>query len=411
MKIDWKIVVSFSLLSLLTLSFQNCGTSMDGLTTDETPGASTLSEKYGRDASKVETAPFAFSAALDQITYTSCSDSNSYNDNSIFSIRAGAYDSGGVALSEDFLNYVNSNFLPIPPEKVITSEQYKSILADSPENKGAELRFGLRSPANLQSMVTIGSSTQVPVEGIDYIKMGPGLSSDKALTQLIQTPGIHQHFFNLGDTPTESLIEGSLYFSKDNSQAKAFRDAFTNDATLALTYAHSELLTAARGPDIVNEPQKAYGKGYKLQFAPANSATFIGSLFSGAPSQFLVGIQESNLDGSTTNLKPWSCSHNHRYLIVRPTERAAYCPKESFAQIANSASARAELVRLRRHLPANLWDINISLKCVVPKVGSCYTAESGISIQYDQSKACYFPGNGSTVKERCANFVSVCFRN
>ncbi len=425
MKLEWKVSISFLMLSVLTLSFQNCGTSMDGLTSDSTPTMDELSNKYGRDANKVKSAPFAFKASLNQITYTSCYMSNTSNDNSIFSIRAGAYSDAGVALNQDFLTYVSTNFKPTPPEKNITLTQYKSILADSPLNRGATLRLGLRAANNLQSIITFGSSN-TPVEGIDYFSLGPNLSSDNALSQLIQTPGIKNHYFDLGNTPSERLLEGSLYFNGDEAHAKALRDIFINDATLALTYSHPDILTGARAADSLNSPQQAYGKGYKLQFGQANWPGTTGTLASSNPNNFLVGVVESNLDGSSSDMGTWTCDPLRRYMIVRAGDRATFCPKENFSTLetgANAAAYVAELAVLRRHLPASQWDINLSRKCIVPKGNlACYKSETLndgtlVAIEYDQTKECFqgITGTQYTTSQvpinRCAQFVSVCQRH
>jgi len=345
--------------------------------------------------------------------------SSTSNESSIFAIKAGAYTQGGVAMNKSFLTYVDKNFLPIPPEKIITTNQYKSILSDTPINKGATLRLGLRSPRNLQEVVFLGNSN-IPIEGVDFLTLGPNLTSDKALSQLIKVPDIKNNYFQLGNTLNESALEGAFYFNKTESDAKAFRNAFANDATLALTYSHLDNLTGARAPDSQNNPQLAYGKGYKLQFGQGAWPRTSGTLHSLNPNNFLVGVLESNLDNSSNDIKTWTCDPQRRYMIVRPEDRAANCPKENYSVLEDATYGNAfkeEHALLRRHLPAHLWDINVGLRCIVPKSPLvCYSTEklngATVPIMYDQTKECYHRDSLNTaLTSRCAQFVSVCLRN
>jgi hypothetical protein len=165
------------------------------------------------------------------------------------------------------------------------------------------------------------------------------------------------------------------------------------------------------------------GTGFGLGFGkPA------GINFSAYPSRTLSSITEYDLSGTRPSATgaTWNCSLKMK--IVRDADRLnniyvaggqrAACPFEPVAsQI--SPTARAQLQILRRFLPAENWDINLTNKCVVPRNGLelCYEGNTD-PIVYDE----YFVPNrteptdppvGCSVSYQfeCAHYVTVCYKN
>lgn len=110
-------------------------------------------------------------------------------------------------------------------------------------------------------------------------------------------------------------------------------------------------------------------------------------------------------------------------MIVRPADQAALCPKgEDAVNLANGSFASPslyyrDLERIRRALPADQWDVNLTRRCVVPKDGDCYGQEKLnnvlIPVQYDISKTCFQSLDipySTTPVNWCAQFVSICTR-
>ena len=171
----------------------------------------------------------------------------------------------------------------------------------------------------------------------------------------------------------------------------------------------------------------AYGRGYHLTFDRAQTvytACATGScgatnvpIYDLAPTNILTAVTEIDLEKPTQQVATWTCSQQRRYTIVRYADAATLCPPDPVGYLAYD-NLRNEYEILRRHLSPAEWDVNLALRCVVPKKGGCYDSQySNLSVAYNQQEACYQnledykSRYGSNVPAKlCAQFISICVK-
>lgn len=400
---------------ILVVSFQNCGKAGFDAQLDETVDASStdaaLVDKYGvATAAKVQGIPFAFDSSFDTITYNSCAESHLKNNSAFFSLKAGAYSTGGIRLNTEFFDYADSSFKPVYPETSLTVNQYKEFLADSPANKGAMPAMALRVKNSLGDVYVQGTSGSAVTLNRDVIPLVSNLT-DALLMDAFVMKGITANYFPFSSE--QKILEGSMNFNSDEAMADGFRDILMSSGVLALTYlANNSEATSLRSPSSTNPVKAAYGKGYNLTFAPFPRA---GAAITN-PNHVLAQVTESDLSAPGVGGRTWSC--NHVYPIVRAQDAPTLCPAQSYDEIRAYPAYRNELNLLRRHLRADQWDINVKVGCVVPKGPvSCYKEEvvnKAPVVEYDLTKECFRPnGNysGAIPNSRCMHFITVCTRN
>jgi hypothetical protein len=211
-----------------------------------------------------------------------------------------------------------------------------------------------------------------------------------------------------------------MYFNADEPLSRSVRDDLMNAGLFTLSYLDDATDATTIRSALTDFPvKKAYGRGYRMTFA--NTISPMGSslgLATNNPNNILTDIQEIDLSTGAF-AKAWTCNGNRRYMVVRQADQATYCPREDISLMAD-ANYRNELAIARRHLKAEYWDINVSLRCVVPKSPvSCYSEEqingTAAGVQYSRASECYQSGKtdylGGTIPvKRCAQFVTICNR-
>lgn len=415
-KTAWRLASGVVASSALVFLFQNCGKAgFDAQLDSSTDYGLTDAElvaKYGEaTAAKVQGIPFALDSSFDTITYNSCADSQLANNSAFFSLKAGAYSTGGVKLNTEFFDYADQNFSPVYPETSLTENQYKEYLADSPINNGAVPTMALRVKNSLTDVyVQNGAGTSVTLNK-DVIPLVGNLT-DSLLMDSYATKGITAHYFPF--SPEQRILEGALNFNSEESLADDFRNVLMSSGVLALTYLpNNSEANAVRSPSGGETSVKsAYGKGYSLTFAPFP----VSGAAATNPNHVLSQVVETDLANPGVGGRTWSC--NHVYAVVRAQDAATLCPPQSYSDIQNNSNYRAELDLMRRHLRADQWDINVVNGCVVPKGSvSCYKEESienAALVEYDLTKECFRPNGsyfGATPSSKCMHFVTVCTRN
>lgn len=407
---------------LLIFAFQNCGKAGFDDALDQ-------GSEIDTSANKETGAPFAFNASFDQITYNSCFGAGLSTNAAFFTIKAGAYDNGGVSATPTFLNYVNSKLKPAYPATTVTVEQIKAYVGETAENASPTLQMALRTRGSPQQIRNPTGSN--PSLGNDFINLMTDLTDDRIMDPIFRGQGAAANYFPMAALPKQRIMEAKLTFNADEGVAYSLRNDLVNNGMLALTYTGptgassfaARVPASAIGSNGAVNTGVAYGKGYNLLFA-ADVAPMTTRLSGGTvapnsrnPANILVGIQEVNLENPSGGaVAGWTCSPLRRYVIVKTQDQAAYCPKESIAFMGD-ASYRRELELVRRHLPAEQWDVNISYRCVVPKSGSCYRNAAGTveePVEYNQALECYQGIQGlanPAIAKRCAQYVSICNRN
>lgn len=409
---------------LLVFAFQNCGKAGFDSALEADANVASVSQ----DTS----APFAFNATFDQITYNSCFGTGLSTNSAFFTLKAGSYDGGGVNLTSNFMTYAKSKLKPQYPSTTVTVEQMKSYVGETVENNTATLQMALRTRGAPQQVRNPTGSN--PALNVDYVNLMTDLTDDRIMEPIFRSQGGVVNYFPLAATQTQRVMEAKLTYNSDEGVAYSLRNDLSNSGMLALTYTGptgtsafsarvpSSATTTNSAGQSVTDSTVAYGRGYTLMFA-ADIAPMTQLLYtttvapnSRNPNNILVGVQETDLaNPSVATGAVWTCAQARRYLIVKAAD-ATYCPADSVDRMAD-ANYRRELEIIRRHLPASQWNVSIDRRCVVPKSGSCYNNAAGTAeeaVEYDQTKECYQGLQGlanPAIAKRCAQYISVCLRN
>lgn len=414
---------------LLVFAFQNCGKAGFDQALDDGDNLASSSQ----DTS----APFAFNSTFDQITYSSCFGTGLTGNSAYFTLKAGAYDGGGVNMTSTFLSYMNSTLKPQYPSTTVTVEQMKAYVGDTVENNTATLQMALRTRGAPQQVRNPTGSS--PALNTDYVNLMTDLTDDRIMEPIFRALGGVVNYFPLAATTAQSMMEASITYNGDEGVAYSLRNDLTNNGMLALTYTAQSGASAfaARVPagatttdssgNSTTDNTVAYGRGYTLGFAPdiayytkllhpelGAPASNTARPNSRNPNNIMVTVSEVDLANPTVNAGSWTCDSNRRYLIVRAADAAA-CPADDVSRMGDAAY-RKELQIIRRHLAAAQWDVSVDRRCVVPKSGSCYTNASGTeeTVEYDQTNECYQGIQGlanPAITKRCAQYFSICTRN
>jgi hypothetical protein len=402
---------------LLVFAFQNCGKAgFDSALED----GSAVNASVGSDTS----APFAFNATFDQITYNSCFGSGLSTNAAYFTIKAGSYDGGGVNLTSNFITYANTKLKPQYPSTTVTVEQMKAYVGETVENNTATLQMALRTRGAPQQVRNPTGSN--PSLNVDYINLMYDLTDDRIMEPIFRGMGGIVNYFPLAATATQRVMEAKITYNSDEGVAYSLRNDLANNGMLALTYTGPTGTSAfaARMPSSSKDTTTAYGRGYTMMFAadiaPLTQAIRQSTTVapnSRNPNNILVGIQEFDLLNPSSNIgASWSCAQGRRYAIVKAADAPTYCPADSVDRMGD-ATYRRELEIVRRHLAASQWDVSVDRRCVVPKSGSCYNNAGGTAeeaVEYDQTLECYQGLQGlanPAIAKRCAQYVSICLRN
>jgi hypothetical protein len=406
---------------VLVVSFQNCGKAgFDSSLGDDgyDPSSSAaLVAKYGvTEAAKVTSIPFAYDSSYDTITYNSCADSSLSAQTQSFSLKAGAYYTGGVALNQSFFDYLNTNFKPIYPATSLSQTQIQTYLQDSPANYGAIPTMAIRASSDYSIPYNSPSSAL----GTDVIAMVSTLSNFEISDPMTTAGTVTRYFPFSQDNRT---LEGTLKYNTTMADADLLRNNLSNAVgMLTLTYMpDSSQIYLVRAPSAVAPEKKVYGRGYQLGFEPESGNAY-------NPVNVMGAVYEVDLQNPNTVINNWNCNSavggRRRYKVYR-VQDAASCPPNSYSDLSN-AVIRSELEIVRRHLRADLWNVNVSLKCVVPTTTShltCYnesvlnpTTSVFVGVQYDPSQQCWdttynsTPPNGTSMP-LCAQYISICTKN
>lgn len=386
----WAAGTATALLALV-FAFQNCSQPM-------------LSDEEDQLASEAEKLDFAYDTVLDQITYMSCAlaEPGTYEAGAYFSLRAGAYRSGGIRLNDAFR--ASQGRKPL--------ERQANLLSISETNTSTSAQLAIRGLGNFQVMYT---SNGTATKGKDFVDLFQPLGTvDLSDIMVSLNPASRLRYLRNGSV-FGSRLEGSLYFTASPKLAGSIRDAFNNnDGFLAQTYSHTTgtgaLETAARGPRHViegstsNPATQVYGRGYKLRFSqPTLGGTGSSATF---PKAVLSKVDELNTYNAAdiSGQSAWTCPESMRLRIVRAEDVKA--GKILCAISADPPVLSAELALVRNQLRAEDWYVDLANRCIVAKksVATCYGAVT--NVEYDISKTC----SEGQDPAACVSYASVCYR-
>jgi hypothetical protein len=436
-KRSFHLGITITILTSLILLFQNCAGNNLGTGTS-------LSSEITKDSKilATEAKVFPFEVSINQVAYMSCTSAKSYGGLNLktFTFRVGGFatagtDTAALALKEggmrvhpNYLTEFNQAFSNLTPS-VRETKLFEALSAGA-LTKNTQLQLAVRS-TQTGLRTTVYARGNSPENQVDNI-MDP-LSDIKIANQLVQdsksSPIKYSSYFSALPDQESRPLQGALSIPTAlGPDEGTFRSEMANNM-LVVGFVNSEVssdTTFGNMPLTKNKSSKdsMFGNGFSLGFTKPPNVNF-----SGYPSRTLTSITEYDLSGTRPNAtgSTWNCGLKMK--IVRDADRLkniyvaggairAACPYEPIAS-QTSPTARAQLQILRRFLPAENWDINLTHKCIVPRNGLdlCYEGSSD-PIVYDE----YFipfrsnpsdPYVGCSVSGQleCAHYVTVCYKN
>jgi hypothetical protein len=384
-------------VGILVLFFQNCGKS--GFESEELDTSSTVAD------AKITSAPFPWDASVNFITHMSCPNVNQYRDNSspyfTFRVAAGEVEAyrkiqaaygiknqdisdAGLAFRPEFLDYMDKTFNRTTTHA--TSEVIQSVLTSHPTYQNAQLQLTFRKDGYLDQWGQRSDGSNIVSNLMD--RLG---SADFAKASADQSTAM-LNFFPVR-TESKRNLRGQVVAAPPNFDDTTFNLTMATQFYLHLGFSDNNqqsstgLTINGLGP-VANSQSRLYGRGYRFSFGPPNDAVMKNIVTGDATTQPLrkatlnpnLGLSKTSITewdtstagGPTQITASWGC---FSYAIVRLRD-AARCPRENYSQI-----NRTELEIIRKTLPADEWDVNTTLKCIVPTTytqnsGSCYINNS-----------------------------------
>jgi hypothetical protein len=451
---------------LIALTFQNCGQNLEtenslSSVVTELGAEGTLKNQFGKHAAFVQQMPFAFEAGIDTIVYNSCLIGQASNNRvGLYNLKAGAYShsGAGLRLKPSVVQFIKDEFAnEIQTLGYDENLTVKRAIYYSPANSESRLQIAFRDENFLSwtayPFVSPGTSPKV---GYDIIPVIGDVTDDRVLADLIMANGASIYYSRqpVNDGVSKPTFEATFAFNTGDSFGATVKRADDLRQVLSGTYAgaNGEHINRHRlsvgfslnnlnqdkakvllaSGDTYGQNDIPSGRTYELSFGksrgissvPANAnpadypVSYANQLTSVREFSHALRVNESTgkwEDG--TSATDWSCDPDEIFVIVREEDRAGYCPP--------SLPLPQNLVRyqkIRQHLPADLWDINLENHCVVPKGFKCYGSETrqvavsgggttAVSSKpvYDFSKACFHLGsNDTSLFDHCAEFISFC---
>jgi hypothetical protein len=352
---------------------------------------------------------FSYDTSLDQFTHMSCSNmpmasANAFNTSAYFTYRMGAYNQGGITLTDAFYTSL----------KKYTLERQSEILAASPANSGTVLQLSMRGRLDYQNLFVKSGTSAVASQ--DYFNLLTPLGTSDVAQLFVNNPvgGRIKHIRN--GSPGGYLLEGSLYFTDNAALTQSTRNFLQgvgnlqgNAGVITLTYSNGGMTKARSQADTVkgstaNSSRAVYGRGY----SPTFSQPAVAGLYSGYPQNVVTNMQESSLDSTIAlpAMPVWTCPAGMQLRIIRAADvglSGTNCVRKS-----DPNPLPADLAILRNTLKVEDWYIDLADRCMIPKRSGMDCYGSLTNIKYTMGDACTTDANGFS---DCVQFASTCYRS
>lgn len=280
-KVVRSTVAITSILLVLLIGFQNCGKA----------GFDSAQDAASQSVNPAASAPFAYEATADMITYNSCNSPTSQGKTYNFMI--GSYDStttaattvggtptivpkSGVRIHPSFINYALEVLKPDYPNTEVVPAQVQKLLAESELNTKVTPQLSIRSINKSLRLNNVYSKTNTPSLGIDVLPVLGDLANPMWADLLLlkslpkKSKVDYVDFFPKAEN-AQNRIEGAFHFNTNEQTAEDYRNAFNKignlDAQIVLGFSYE-------GEGLLISPDKtngevmstAYGRGYQLNF-------------------------------------------------------------------------------------------------------------------------------------------------
>ena len=212
----WKPLTILSFGFALLVVYQNCSSGVPFGTTDNFQ-------------SLVDSDEFPYEADFDQVAYMSCSEQQNVNQDyqTFFTFRVGAYNSGGVRVTEAFRNEV----IRLNDSAVVTALQRNDF------SVGTRLNVAIRTVDNLQLMYINEDSSNDGRSGIDYANLLTTFGDQAFTTELwYREDGKKLNYWPAAQYESEYRMEATLHFSESEQTAVDLRNFLSNRGIIALTF-------------------------------------------------------------------------------------------------------------------------------------------------------------------------------
>ncbi len=421
---------------LIVPVFQNCGNP----TLDEEASLEVGTTSDPKILS-TEAKHFPYELSINQVAYMSCPNTagSSGVHSSTFTFKIGGYDvtgtpttalgmkEGGLRINPSYFSELNAQFANLPQSS--KDGKFLEALSSGVYTKTTGLEVALRSTQlGLRTMVYArGSSPEDQIGKFLPILSDSGVASALIEKAKTNSTGYTNYFPNVSEQILKHFESGISIPVGEGSDESVFRSELSN-TMLVTGFADTAVASAT---SYGNEPftkdktskDSMLGTGFGFTFSRPG-----GVNFSNYPARTISNIQEFDLSPARPQAVAanWNCSLKLK--IVRETDRLMpvyvtsstkkeACPFEPVAAQASS-TAKAQMQVLRRFLPAEYWDINLTDKCVVPRNGTnlCYAGNVD-PIVYDSYffptavQAGQYTGCSVSGQYECAHYVTVCYKN
>lgn len=353
-----------------------------------------------------EELPFSYDAKIDQIAHLSCSDLKqdtnlSFSQSAYFTIRAGAYRTGGLQLNDAF--YATAGRKPI--------DKQAEILSLSPANTQSVLQLSMRSRAGYQ---TLNTRTGSVIQGQDYSNMLAPLGEPGLSNQLVNLPQGSTIRHVRSGRAGGYRFEGDVLFTDSYQLWNDFKTKMNSTFLLAMTYTqggtgndkdYSARAPADLGASTTPRDRAVYGMGYELGFSvPAGRTT-------NYPYAVMQNVAEKSLETRAVS-GTWTCPSSLQLRVVRSEDAVAGSLANCVKKVDPTNLTGAEKFRLeiiRNSFRVEDWYVDLTNSCIIPKrVESCY-GPTTTAVAYPLGEACTV--TGEVGKGHCVAYASVCYRN
>lgn len=457
------ILVCFS----TALLFQNCGPAGYSVSDSlDSSGDQSSTSPMGK------TVPFPYSYEPNQIAYNSCY-ANELSSDAMWTFAIGAYNNtgtpaaalgaapGGITMNPNFYKA----YQDYKKEMVYQDPKlaYLNLLGSLPQLRESKVHFSIREKSKVRSYMYARSPGQIEDQ---HAFAGPDLNSNSLFERFYSNPNQYLDYVWDGGGSAERSLSGTFRMPFGNNPSDVnFHRELSSVTYLVAGFAYNNGRDAQLGigPELLGpEPydkakERIFGTGYRINFrGHSNLEGYEYSLDRGMSIDQEVNLENMSVKRTPKNASQdyqWDCSAKFKIVAQKDRNKSYYsyspgyisgriinqdpaqwltCPQEDYCQLTGICNDpamnpldkpttgqvlqnKALLQAMRRFLPAENWDINVSRRCVVPKFSGCYKDSQKIIyddhfFSTDNDEVQQYAGCGPDHPGECPHFITLCIK-